>query len=221
MLLDLIIGVGTMSLCLLMQSAVLVKVLRYYVRHEKPETNTSTWSNVLVINGVMTLLVIGNLAQIAIWAILFLLLGEFDTFPAAAYHSAVNFATLGYGDVVMSEQNRFLGPMEAINGVLMVGVSTAALWALSRKRSGNPGWRRRADRSRPRDAGSVEARRGGCRLHPFTSRPYGKWGSIVATSSGNDFAVGRLSNPRTTLHAQMLRRSVRDEFANVIISWRR
>ena len=127
MLLDLIIGVGTMSLCLLMQSAVLVKVLRYYVRHEKPGTNTSTWSNVLVINGVMTLLVIGNIAQIAIWAVLFLLLGEFDTFPAAAYHSAVNFATLGYGDVVMSEQNRFLGPMEAINGVLMVGVSTAAL----------------------------------------------------------------------------------------------
>jgi hypothetical protein len=127
MLLDLIIGVATMSLCLLMQSAVLVKVLRFYVRHDNPGTHASTWSTVLVINGVMTLLVIGNLVQIAIWAILFLLLDEFDTFAAAAYHSAVNFATLGYGDVVMSEQNRFLGPMEAINGVLMVGVSTAAL----------------------------------------------------------------------------------------------
>jgi hypothetical protein len=77
----------------------------------------------------MTLLVIGNLAQIGIWAALFLLLGEFETFAAAAYHSAVNFATLGYGDVVMSERNRFLGPLEAINGVLMVGVSTAALMA--------------------------------------------------------------------------------------------
>jgi hypothetical protein len=129
MLLDLVIGVGTMSLCLLMQSALLVKALRFYVRHDNPKTNASMWSTLLVINSVMTLLVIGNLAQIAIWAGLFILLGEFETFAAAAYHSAVNFATLGYGDIVMSEGNRFLGPLEAINGVLMVGVSTAALMA--------------------------------------------------------------------------------------------
>ena len=45
------------------------------------------------------------------------------------YDSAVNFATLGYGDIVMSEPNRFLGPLEAINGALMIGVSTAALLA--------------------------------------------------------------------------------------------
>jgi hypothetical protein len=77
----------------------------------------------------MILLVLGNLAQLTLWAIVFLLLGEFDTFGAAVYHSAVNFATLGYGDLVMSERNRFLGPLEAINGVLMVGVSTAALMA--------------------------------------------------------------------------------------------
>jgi hypothetical protein len=127
MLLDLLIGVGTMSLCLLMQSILLITALRYYVRHDRPGSNATTWSTVLVINSVMTLLVVGNLAQIAIWAVLFRLLGEFETFAAAAYHSAVNFATLGYGDVVMSEQNRFLGPLEAINGVLMVGISTAAL----------------------------------------------------------------------------------------------
>ena len=129
MLLDLLIGVGTMSLCLLMQTAILATALRYYVRRGNPATNASTWSTILVINSVMTLLVIGNLCQIAIWALLFMMIREFDTFGAAAYHSAVNFATLGYGDVVMSERNRFLGPMEAINGVLMVGVSTAALMA--------------------------------------------------------------------------------------------
>ena len=129
MLMDLLLGVGMMSLCLLMQTFILVKALRYYVRQGNPGTKPSTWSTLLIINSVMTLLVIGNLAQIALWALLFVMLREFDTFAAAAYHSAVNFATLGYGDVVMSERNRFLGPMEAINGVLMVGVSTAALMA--------------------------------------------------------------------------------------------
>jgi len=129
MLRTLLIGIGTMSLCLLMQSMLLVQALRYYVRHDTSATNASPWSTLLVINCVMILLVVGNLAQLTIWAIVFWLLGEFETMSAAVYHSAVNFATLGYGDLVMSERNRFLGPLEAINGVLMVGVSTAALMA--------------------------------------------------------------------------------------------
>jgi hypothetical protein len=83
----------------------------------------------VVISSVMLLLVIGNLAQVAIWALLFQVMGEFETFDAAFYHSAVNFATLGYGDIVMSEQHKLLGPIQAVNGVLMIGVSTAALMA--------------------------------------------------------------------------------------------
>lgn len=129
MLKTLLIGFGTMSVCLLLQSTLLVQALRYYVRHDTPSTSASAWSTLLVINSVMILLVLGNLAQLTIWAVVFLLLGEFDTLGTAVYHSAVNFATLGYGDLVMSERNRFLGPLEAINGVLMVGVSTAALMA--------------------------------------------------------------------------------------------
>ena len=77
----------------------------------------------------MLLLVVGNLAQVAIWALLFLLLEEFQAFSEAFYHSAVNFATLGYGDFIMSPEHKLLGPLEAINGVLMIGVSTAALMA--------------------------------------------------------------------------------------------
>ena len=67
------------------------------------------------------------------------LLGEFTNLHEAIYHSAVNFATLGYGDIVMSEKHRFLGPLEAINGVLMIGVSTAALTAVFRTWSGTSG----------------------------------------------------------------------------------
>ena len=55
------------------------------------------------------------------------MIGEFDEFSMAVYHSAANFATLGYGDIVMSERHALLGPLESINGILMVGISTAAL----------------------------------------------------------------------------------------------
>ena len=77
----------------------------------------------------MAVLVAGNLGQIAVWGLLFVWVGEFQSFSEAFYHSAVNFATLGYGDIVMSPAHRLLGPLEAINGVLMFGVSTATLMA--------------------------------------------------------------------------------------------
>lgn len=129
MLLDLAIGVPTMVTCLLLQALVFLYALRYYNRLAGSRTSVTTWSSLGLISGVMLLLVLGNLAQIAVWACLFRLLGEFGSLPAAIYHSAVNFATLGYGDVVMSEAHRLLGPLEAINGALMIGVSTAALTA--------------------------------------------------------------------------------------------
>lgn len=129
MLINLLLGLPTMVLCLFLQSLLVIVALRYYSRHSSKVNNPSFVSGLVVVNGVMLLLVIGNLIQVAIWALLFEMLGEFERFDAAFYHSAVNFATLGYGDIVMSEQHKLLGPIEAINGVLMIGVSTAALMA--------------------------------------------------------------------------------------------
>jgi len=130
MLRNLLIGAGTMTLCLLLQSAFLAWAIRYYARKQDMLiARSSTRLTLIVINSVMLMLLLGSFSQIAIWAIVFMLVGEFGTFAEAAYHSAVNFATLGYGDIVMSERNRLLGPLEAINGVLMIGVSTAAMLA--------------------------------------------------------------------------------------------
>lgn len=129
MLTNLLIGVPTMSVCLFLQVVLLVQAMRYYTRKSGPVTKGSRWSVLVIINSVMTLLVVGIFAQLSIWAVVFTLLGEFTDFGGALYHSAVNFATLGYGDFVMSERNKFLGPLEAINGALMMGISTAALLA--------------------------------------------------------------------------------------------
>ena len=127
MLTNLLLGLPTMVLCLMLQIALLVVVVRFYMKRQNRVNIASLWSCLAVIKGVMLLLVIGNLGQIALWAWLFNLLGEFEQFDDAFYHSTVNFSSLGYGDIVMSEQHKMLGALEAINGVLMIGVSTAAL----------------------------------------------------------------------------------------------
>jgi hypothetical protein len=129
MLINLLLGFLTISACLLMQSMLLLAAMRYYHRHQYLVDSPSFVASMAVINSVLLLLVLGNLAQVAIWALVFQWLGEFERFADAFYHSAVNFATLGYGDIVMSAEHRLLGAIEAINGVLMIGISTAALMA--------------------------------------------------------------------------------------------
>lgn len=126
MLLNLALGVATMALCLALQLALLTRSLLYYAKHQSALDHASYLGTMIVLSGVMFLLMFGNLGQVAIWAGLFQFLGEFENYETAFYHSAVNFATLGYGDIVMSEKRRLLGPIQAINGVLMVGISTAA-----------------------------------------------------------------------------------------------
>jgi hypothetical protein len=48
------------------------------------------------------------------------------------YFAFVNYTTLGYGDVTPIERWHLLGPMTAMNGVLLFGWSTAVIFAVLR-----------------------------------------------------------------------------------------
>jgi hypothetical protein len=85
------------------------------------------WWNGLATFALILILLIGHLAQMAAWVAMFVGAGEFQTFGVAFYHSAVNYTTLGYGDIVMSHRRRLLGPLEAATGTLAFGWSTAAI----------------------------------------------------------------------------------------------
>ena len=78
----------------------------------------------------MLAMMFGTFLQVILWGFLFIWLEEFTELYEAVYHSAVNFASLGYGDVVMQKQWKLLGPLEAINGVLMLSMNAAALMAI-------------------------------------------------------------------------------------------
>jgi hypothetical protein len=126
-----LIGLPAMLLCLILQVAVAFWCVRYYVRHVP-----SVGSGQGFLAGIWPLIVaslammLGTLVQIILWGGLFLWLGEFEQAYDAIYHSAVNFTSLGYGDIVMSRERRLLGPLEAVNGVLMLGMSAATLMAI-------------------------------------------------------------------------------------------
>jgi hypothetical protein len=71
--------------------------------------------------------------QIALWAYAYRQLlpdGELPSFEAALYFSFVTFTTLGYGDITLSEGWRLLSGIQALNGILLVGWTTAYLFAV-------------------------------------------------------------------------------------------
>ncbi|MCB1931171.1 MAG: two pore domain potassium channel family protein [Candidatus Accumulibacter sp.] len=130
-LIDLAIGLPTMLACLILQVSVTFWVVKYYLRLSARQLSKGGWlAGIRPLLVVMVVMMAGNFLQMAIWGAIFLFLGEFDSVHAAFYHSAVNFTTLGYGDLVMSDDRKLLGPLEAANGVLMFAISSAALMSV-------------------------------------------------------------------------------------------
>ena len=121
-----------MFITMIIQVVAAVMMLRYLIKviNSADEKTNSFGFDTFVISMVLVILFIGHLGQIAIWAGLFLYLGEFSDFLTAFYHSTVNFASLGYGDIVMSEKWRLLGGLEASNGVLLFGLSAGTMLAV-------------------------------------------------------------------------------------------
>ena len=88
------------------------------------------WKSTAVMAIVTLITAAAHLNQIALWAVAYLVCGLFSDFETAFYYSAQNYTALGYGDVVLSERWRLLGPLEAVGGLLAFGLSTAVLFAI-------------------------------------------------------------------------------------------
>jgi hypothetical protein len=131
MFLSLLVGMGVLLASLLsygMATNLIVRVVVHLIR--RGYTGLGFWKNVAVMIVVTLITAVAHLTQIALWAVALLMSGEMATFEKAFYFSAQNYTALGYGDLGLSEQWRLLGPLEAINGLLLFGLSTAVMFAV-------------------------------------------------------------------------------------------
>ncbi|PVE23544.1 two pore domain potassium channel family protein [Microvirga sp. KLBC 81] len=79
------------------------------------------------------ILMVAHVAEVGVWALAYALLGVVPPGADILYFAFVSYATLGYGDVVPVERWRLLGPMAAMNGVLLFGWSTAVIFEVMRQ----------------------------------------------------------------------------------------
>jgi hypothetical protein len=131
MVLVLLVGIGMLLVSVLsygMATALIVQLVVRLIRREY--VGLEFWKNIAVMTIVSLVTALAHLIQIALWALAILICGETSTFENAFYCSAQNYTALGYGDFVFSERWRLLGPLEAINGLLLFGLSTAVMFAI-------------------------------------------------------------------------------------------
>ncbi len=99
-------------------------------KHHWATSNTLIWLSLIRmqrIGGVVLLMFLLSLLEMAAWATLYLHVGAVDTFEKALYFSTVTFTTLGYGDILLDANWRLLAAFEAVNGIIIFGLSTAVV----------------------------------------------------------------------------------------------
>ncbi len=85
---------------------------------------------ILLMIAVVLVLNVAHLVEVAIWTLLYSLLGVVPSHVSPFYFALVNFTTLGYGDILPVARWELLGPLTAMNGILLLGWSTAAIFAV-------------------------------------------------------------------------------------------
>jgi hypothetical protein len=90
-------------------------------------------------------LLLAHVAEISVWAAFYALAG-IETEKAGAFEFAFeNYTALGYGDAVASQGYRLMGPITALNGLLLIGWSVAILFEVVKMADVRIGQRKRAD----------------------------------------------------------------------------
>ncbi|MGE5208115.1 MAG: ion channel [Alphaproteobacteria bacterium] len=133
MIANLLIASCLVATTVIIHAAGLSMVLSHALRStDRPDTRF--WSITWLLVRIAWFLIAIHLFEIAIWALFFWWEKCLPDMESAFYFSGVTYATLGYGDLLLPKEWRLFGPLEALTGSLMIGLSIAFFFAVLSKR---------------------------------------------------------------------------------------
>ena len=87
----------------------------------------------VVIVAVGCLLFAVHFLEILLWAYAYAAVGAAPSGTDLVYFAFGNYTTLGYGNVLPLDHWRLLAPMTALNGLMLIGWSTALIFVILRQ----------------------------------------------------------------------------------------
>lgn len=132
MLVQLVVGAGASVCCITVHSFMMTVVLKV-ARSQTDFRGYSSVSLSRIMSSTVCVLMAAHTLEVMIWAVIY---RSVDIAPAGSdflYFAFVNYTTLGYGDIIPAESWRLLGPVAAMNGILLFGWSTAVIFEILRQ----------------------------------------------------------------------------------------
>jgi hypothetical protein len=136
MLRQFLVGGGASLANITIHALVMTMVVRVAQGASMKEISHRSLFLLAVMIPTVSVLMVTHTLEVIVWSLVYSMV---DAAPADAnlvYFAFVNYTTLGYGDVIPMEGWRLLGPITAMNGVLLFGWSTAVIFEVLRKALG-------------------------------------------------------------------------------------
>ena len=124
-----LIACGLVAVTVFVHAFGLALILRLLLRsHVSPPT--SFWSISCLLIRAAWLLILIHLLEISVWGAFYYWKNCQPDIESALYFSGVTYTTVGYGDLLLPQPWRLLGPVEGLTGILMCGLSAGIFFAL-------------------------------------------------------------------------------------------
>src|SRR6516162_267637 len=128
MLIQLFVGSAVSALNIILHACVTMLAMGA----ARSAARRSSLRPLLCLAGVMVAtslaLMAAHTLEVFVWSVAYAIVNAAPDDANLVYFAFVNYTTLGYGDVTPLAKWRLLGPMTAMNGVLMFGWSTALMF---------------------------------------------------------------------------------------------
>ena len=123
---------GAISLCnIAIHAFVMASVMRATRIADEISTPHQSVRLVAIMIATVSVLMFAHFSEVLVWSLTYAIV---DVAPNhLVYFAFVNYTTLGYGDVTPVERWHLLGPITAMNGVLLFGWSTAVIFEVLRR----------------------------------------------------------------------------------------
>ena len=140
MLAELTISTGMVTLTVLIHGAgllILSRMLRLEMREELAEHIRPVSPRGVAVT-LFVVICLFALHGVEIWcyAFLYLAIDAVDGLREAVYFSTITYGAIGYDDAAMAEQWRLVSGIEGINGIILIGWSTAFFITVVRRLRG-------------------------------------------------------------------------------------
>lgn len=133
MLRQFLIGAAVSVCNITIHALVMIPVVRLAQTAGARKTSNPSLLLIGVMITTVSVLMAAHACEVIVWALAYLIVDAAPAGTGLVYFAFVNYTTLGYGDVVPVEGWQLLGPMTAMNGVLLFGWSTAVIFEVLRR----------------------------------------------------------------------------------------